>query len=159
MKTAPAAKTTYTAARSETTARSAAYETAVIGSAAPHESTAAYKSATSVVTTATVEPAAIKAATPVESTTVVTTMEPRTRADEHATHEPVRSVVAIGCARVWRITVVAVGANRSRTISVSVSRGIVTAPVSHAHRNTLRARLTRAKQANSHQQTSNSNNL
>jgi hypothetical protein len=42
------------------------------------------------------------------------TMEPGAGANEHSACEPIRSVVAVGSASVWVVSVVAIGADRSR---------------------------------------------
>lgn len=45
----------------------------------------------------------------------VESMEPWARSDEHSARKPFRAVVAVRCARVRRIGIVAIGANRRRT--------------------------------------------
>jgi hypothetical protein len=50
----------------------------------------------------------------IESATAVEAMEPWTRADEHAAGKIVRAVVAIRCAGIRGVPVVAIGADRCR---------------------------------------------
>lgn len=62
-------------------------------------------------------PAAVVAIsrTPIKSATIISATVPRASSDKHATCEIVRSIVAIRCARIRRIAIIAVGANRRRS--------------------------------------------
>ena len=118
---------------------SAAVETATgagCGSAAESCSTASYGAATEsaiatetfvaaeTVSTPTRASAESRTSTPtraspagttVEAASAVEAVEPRAGADEDAADEVVRAVVAVGCARVRSVRVVAVSADRSWT--------------------------------------------
>src|SRR5215470_14622409 len=56
---------------------------------------------------------------PIESGPAPETVEPRASANENAVHEPVRSVVAVGCARVRIIRIVTKGADRGWSVVVT----------------------------------------
>ena len=112
---------------------SATVETATgagCGSAAESCSTASYGAATesaiatetfvaaetvSTPTGASAPTRASPAGTAVEAASAVEAVEPRAGADEDAADEVVRAVVAVGCARVRSVGVVAVSADRSWT--------------------------------------------
>jgi hypothetical protein len=98
----------------------------------------------------TLEAASVICAGVVETMTIVAiarvtieTMEPWTSATKDATHKPFRTVVAVGCARVWIIVVVAVGADWCWSV--------VGRPYSDAHHNSLGVRIRSGEQANSKQ--------
>jgi hypothetical protein len=75
--------------------------------------------ATAVVTSSAIVAAAVKSAT-VEAPTVIAVV-PGAGADEHATNEPVRPIVAVRRTGIRGIAVIAVGANRSWAY-ITVSR-------------------------------------
>ena len=134
--------------------RCAAPESATGEAAITSESASAYKAATAVKATATVEPATVEATTTIESAAIeATPAEPWSGANEDPADEPIRSIVAIGRAGVWGIAVVAIGASWS-AVSIAVTRSAIT----NANRHSLRVGISRAKQANRNQQTSNSSN-
>ena len=96
--------------------------------------------------------AAIAEATVMEVTVVVTESPeagapiefpviPRPRADKDAVGEPLRAIVAVGCARVRGIWIVAVGANRPVVFRPVIFRPVITVNRADAYtyRNTLRA--------------------
>ena len=107
-----------------------------------------------VAASAVVPSAAIEATATVESATIAT--EPWAGANEDAANEPIRSVVAVWRAGVWGIAVVTIGASRS-PVSVAVT-GVSRSAKTNANRHSLGVRISRAKQANRNQQTSNSSN-
>jgi hypothetical protein len=99
-------------------------------------------------------PVSIPAATVIatRSAIVAATVEsvkPRTRAYKHASDKIIRAVVAVRCATVWRIPIVAIGAGRSR---FNVSWRDVAWPESNPHTNpNLRMGCARHYHANSEQ--------
>ena len=85
--------------------------------------------------------ASIEARTPIESgVTPITGMTPvavipRTGADEDAADKPFRPVVAIRCACIRRVGIVAVGAHRRRANRTNVSRANSDGHRPHSHAN------------------------
>ena len=106
MEVAPSAFWAETAEPTTAAHRGLAAESITMPSAFTMEFTATAESVFMPVPTATVKrrPATIESATAVEA------MEPRTRANKHATSKIIRAVVAVRRARVWGIPVVAIGA-------------------------------------------------
>src|SRR6266566_909327 len=120
----------------ESTAASMEAATAVKPAVAPMKSTSTVmEAATTVEATVTAEAFVLKPATAakapvyedpfvkawaaIKTTTVVTVtsviaMKPRPRANENTADEVVRAVIAIGCAGVGVITIVAISTDRSR---------------------------------------------
>ena len=120
----------------ESTAASMEAATAVKPAVAPMKSTSTVmEAATTVEATVTTEAFVLKPATAakapvyedpfvkawaaIKTTTVVTVtsviaMKPRPRANENTADEVVRAVIAIGCAGVGVITIVAISTDRSR---------------------------------------------
>ena len=74
-------------------------------SAAISEATASGKAAT-----------AGEAASAVEAASAIVPVEPRASADKEAAGEPTGTVVAVWSARVWVVSIVAIGAHRGRAI-------------------------------------------
>jgi hypothetical protein len=109
-------------------------------------------SRTAVITTATV----ITAATVVPTATVVPatpiTVVPGAGADEEATHEPARSVVAIGSAGVRIIRVVAPGTDGSRVAVTVVSVSSITDADTHTNLGVSRSRHQRCGNQRAEQQ-------
>jgi len=93
------------AARSNSAAYGTATGKAAAFNAASRETRTARETRSACETTAVEAGAAIPAPG-------MRTVEPRTRADEHATDEPIRAVVAVGSAGVRVIIIVAVSADR-----------------------------------------------
>ena len=63
---------------------------------------------------ASVKPAASIVTPPIKAGPAIEAMEPRARSDEDTADEVVRAVIAVGRAGVRIISIVAIGANRSR---------------------------------------------
>lgn len=102
--------------------------------------------------------ASIEARTPIESGVApisrmsVEAVEPRSGADEDAADKPLRPVVAIRCACIRRVGIVAVGAHRRRADRTNVSRANSDGHRPHSHANAhanLRLRGRRWNQKNS----------
>ncbi len=94
----------------------------------------------SAVISAAIKPAAIVAPT--------ITVEPWARSDEHAAREPIRSVKAVRRAIIRIIVVVPISTDWRRAVPICRSVPAET----HAKRNPLRVRATRAHQANRQKQ-------
>src|SRR6266481_4540736 len=103
-------------APAEPTAREAS-----AGRAAANKSATPTKSGSSVEATS-IEAATIEARTAVESTSPIS-MEPRAGADKDSADEPVRTVVAIRCAGIRGIPVVAIRACWGVTVAAANSNG------------------------------------
>jgi hypothetical protein len=108
-----------TAATVETAGATAEAGTTAETTAASAEATAIEATATAETASATSESRPVKAApteaATVESTTSIETMEPRASPDEESVYKPIGAVVAVRCAIVGVIAVVAVGASRTWT--------------------------------------------
>ena len=86
-----------------------------------------------------------------EKAVAVKPVEPRAGADKHATREPLRSVVAVRCAGVRIIAIIAVSTDRWRAkVSPSVvGRSVIRAGAhSHTHKRSLRVRKGCEEEAN-----------
>jgi len=133
----PASMETATAMKATAAVDCTAMESAANGATPDNRRSASNKAAPNEAGASIESRPAIEAATPVA---VAPSMEPRAGADEHAAHEPIRSVVAIGGAGIRIIPVIAVGANRR---GANIGR-------THAYSNdhSLRIRKRSEKQAN-----------
>jgi hypothetical protein len=153
----PATMESATSAMETAAPMEAAHRSAV--ETATSEPTMANKASTAVGAPATIVSMTIKPAT-MEATTTeswskkCSPAEPGTRADKDAAHEPVRTVVTIRRASVRVITVIAVGANRRRGVTISITC-VNRAAKSDPNRDSLGVRERRKQQANG-QQTCNS---
>jgi len=85
--------------------RTAAESVAISETTAPGEAATAGEATT-----------AVEAAAAIESTAAIVPVEPRAGADKDAAVEPIGTVVAVRRARVWVVSIVAIGAHWSRAI-------------------------------------------
>lgn len=115
-------------------------------SAATHISAVRASITASAVVAATAVAVIVTAAVTVAAAAITPTVEPRTGADENASDKVIGAVVAVGCASVRIIRVVAVRAGRSWS-NIAGHRAY-TDPYPHAN---LRARVTCGKQTHSKQ--------
>jgi len=84
-------------------------ESATIPSASAMPSAASIATATVEAAPSAIKPATIVAAAPPGApTATIEAMKPRARSDEHATFKIIRPVIAVRCARIWRIVIVSV---------------------------------------------------
>jgi hypothetical protein len=157
MESATSAMETAAPVEAATSAMEAAHRSAV--ETAASEPTMADKASTAVEAPATrvsmtIKPATIEATSMESWSKKSSPAEPGTRADKDATREPVRTVVTIRRASVRVITVIAVGANRRRGVTIPITC-VNRAAESDPNRDSLGVRERRKQQANG-QQTCNS---